>query len=123
MVLRALRCAAESVGAFLGAGAQEPAAHGLHRRRVPSDWLLHDIRKGTRTDQTLEAVEICRGNGVTPELSFMLAPPQDPEGETESTFEFIRHIKRIHPQTEIMLYVYAPLPPAPGASIRRSIAR
>jgi anaerobic magnesium-protoporphyrin IX monomethyl ester cyclase len=81
----------------------------------PSDWLLHDVRKGTRTDQTLEAVEICRSNGVIPELSFMLAPPQDPEGETELTFEFIRHIKRLHPQTEIMLYIYAPLPPAPGS--------
>jgi anaerobic magnesium-protoporphyrin IX monomethyl ester cyclase len=82
----------------------------------PSDWLLHDVRKGTRTDQTLEAVERCLGNGVIPELSFMLAPPQDPEGETERTFEFIRHIKRLHPQTEIMLYIYAPLPPAPGSN-------
>jgi anaerobic magnesium-protoporphyrin IX monomethyl ester cyclase len=81
----------------------------------PSDWLLHDVRKGTRTDQTLEAVELCRSNGVIPELSFMLAPPQDPEGETERTFEFIRHIKRLHPQTEVMLYIYAPLPPAPGS--------
>ena len=81
----------------------------------PSDWLLHDVRKGTNTDQTLAAVEKCRSNGVVPELSFMLAPPQDAEGETERTFEFIRHIKRIHPQTEIMLYVYAPLPPAPAA--------
>lgn len=81
----------------------------------PSDWLLHDVRKGTSTDQTLAAVALCRSHGVTPELSFMLAPPQDPEGETERTFEFIRHIKRIHPKTEIMLYVYAPLPPAPGS--------
>jgi anaerobic magnesium-protoporphyrin IX monomethyl ester cyclase len=82
----------------------------------PSDWLLHDVRKGTSTDQTLAAIEKCRSNGVIPELSFMLAPPQDPEGETERTFEFIRHIKRLHPQSEIMLYVYAPLPPAPGAA-------
>jgi len=81
----------------------------------PSDWLLHDVRKGTRIDQTLEAVEKCRSNGVIPELSFMLAPPEDPEGETEKTFEFIRHIKRIHSKTEIMLYIYAPLPPAPGS--------
>ncbi len=82
----------------------------------PSNWLLHEVRKGTRTDQTLEAVEICHRNGVIPELSFMLAPPQDPEGETERTFEFIRQIKRRYPRTEIMLYIYAPLPPAPGAS-------
>jgi anaerobic magnesium-protoporphyrin IX monomethyl ester cyclase len=91
----------------------------------PSDWLLHDVRKGTSTDQTLAAVEKCRSNGVTPELSFMLAPPQDPEGETERTFEFIRHIKKIHPKTEIMLYVYAPLPPAPGTKnlpVERAVA-
>ena len=91
----------------------------------PSDWLLHDLRKGTRIDQTLAAVEICRTNGVIPELSFMLAPPQDPEGETERTFDFIRHIKRIHPQTEIMLYIYAPLPPPPASSnphVERSVS-
>ncbi len=76
----------------------------------PSDWLLHDIRKGTKSDQTLAAVEKCRTHGVIPELSFMLAPPRDPEGETEKTFEFIRLIKRIHPATEIMIYVYTPLP-------------
>ena len=76
----------------------------------PSDQLLHDFRKGTRADQTLAVVEMCRSNGVTPELSFMLAPPPDPEGETERTFEFIRLIKRIHPATEIMLYIYTPVP-------------
>ena len=76
----------------------------------PSDWLLHDIRKGTRSDQTLAAVETCRAHGVVPELSFMLAPPQDPEGETERTFEFIRAIKRVHPATEVMIYIYTPLP-------------
>jgi anaerobic magnesium-protoporphyrin IX monomethyl ester cyclase len=81
----------------------------------PSDWMLHDIRKGTRTNQTLEAIDTCRRHGVIPELSFMLAPPHDPEGETERTFDYIRQIKRVHPATEIMLYMYAPLPPAPGA--------
>jgi anaerobic magnesium-protoporphyrin IX monomethyl ester cyclase len=75
-----------------------------------SDWLLHDIRKGTTKNQTLEAVERCRAHGVIPELSFMLAPPQDPEGETEKTFEFIRMIKKIHPGTEVMIYIYTPLP-------------
>ena len=83
----------------------------------PSNWLLHDVRKGTSTEQTLAVVEKCRSNGVIPELSFMLAPPQDPEGETERTFDFIRHIKRVHPKTEIMLYIYAPLPAGPGSKI------
>jgi anaerobic magnesium-protoporphyrin IX monomethyl ester cyclase len=78
-----------------------------------NDKLLHDIRKGTRANQTIEVVEKCRAYGVVPELSFMLAPPEDPEGETEQTFKFIRQIKRIHPATEIMLYIYTPLPPSP----------
>jgi radical SAM superfamily enzyme YgiQ (UPF0313 family) len=82
----------------------------------PSDWLLHDTRKGTRSDQTLAVVEVCRAHGVIPELSFMLAPPEDPEGETEKTFEYIRAIKKLHPATEIMLYVYTPLPPVGAAS-------
>jgi anaerobic magnesium-protoporphyrin IX monomethyl ester cyclase len=81
----------------------------------PNDRILHDIRKGTRCDQTLEAVEVCRSNGVVPELSFMLAPPEDPEGETENTFRFIREVKRIHPDTEVMLYIYTPLPPSDHA--------
>ncbi len=76
----------------------------------PSDWLLHDIRKGTSSNQTLEAVETCRRHGVIPELSFMLAPPRDPELETEKTFEFIRLIKRVHPGTEVMIYIYTPFP-------------
>jgi radical SAM superfamily enzyme YgiQ (UPF0313 family) len=87
----------------------------------PSDWLLHDTRKGTRSDQTLAAVEVCRVHGVIPELSFMLAPPEDPEGETEKTFEYIRRIKKLHPATEIMLYVYTPLAPSPhNADAQRS---
>lgn len=77
----------------------------------PSDAVLHDMRKGTSADQTLAVVERCRAMGVVPELSFMLAPPHDPEGETERTFEFIRRIKRLHPATEVMLHINTPLPP------------
>jgi radical SAM superfamily enzyme YgiQ (UPF0313 family) len=82
----------------------------------PSNQLLHDIRKGTRTDQTFAAIEACRGHGVVPELSFMLAPPHDPEGETEKTFEFIHLIKRRYPETEVMIYIYTPVPPSPTST-------
>lgn len=77
----------------------------------PNDSLLRDMRKGTRADQTLAAVEACRAHGVVPELSFMLAPPHDPVGETEKTFAFIRQVKRLHPGAEIMLHIHTPLPP------------
>jgi radical SAM superfamily enzyme YgiQ (UPF0313 family) len=77
---------------------------------TPNDRMLKTIRKGTRADQTLEVAELCRRHGVIPELSFMVAPPEDPEGETERTFEFIRHVKKVNPQAEIIVYVYTPLP-------------
>ena len=47
---------------------------------------------------------------MIPELSFMVAPPEDPEGETERTFEFIRRVKRVNPDAEIIVYIYTPLP-------------
>jgi radical SAM superfamily enzyme YgiQ (UPF0313 family) len=77
----------------------------------PSDALLKSIRKGTRADQTLAVADLCRRQGVIPELSFMVAPPDDPEGETERTFEFIREVKRVNPQSEIIVYIYTPVPP------------
>ncbi len=76
----------------------------------PNPQMLKEIRKGTRPDQTREVTELCQRHGVIPELSFMVAPPQNTEEETEHTFEFIRELKRINPQTEIVVYVYTPLP-------------
>jgi anaerobic magnesium-protoporphyrin IX monomethyl ester cyclase len=76
-----------------------------------SNALLKNIRKGTRVDQTLAVAELCRTHDVIPELSFMVAPPHDPVGETERTFEFIREVKRVNPQAEIIIYIYTPLPP------------
>ncbi len=77
----------------------------------PNDQVLREIRKGTKAEQTLAVAELCRGHGVIPELSFMVAPPEDPSGETERTFEFIRQVKRVNPEAEIIVYVYTPLPP------------
>jgi anaerobic magnesium-protoporphyrin IX monomethyl ester cyclase len=76
----------------------------------PSDTMLKSIRKGTNSDQTLAVADLCRRQGVIPELSFMVAPPHDPEGETERTFEFIREVKRVNPHSEIIVYIYTPLP-------------
>jgi radical SAM superfamily enzyme YgiQ (UPF0313 family) len=82
----------------------------------PSDRLLRDIRKGTRPEQTLAVAELCRAKGVIPEFSFMVAPPVDPEGETERTFDFIRQIKRVNPAAEIIIYIYTPIPGSQSAA-------
>jgi radical SAM superfamily enzyme YgiQ (UPF0313 family) len=88
----------------------------------PNDQLLREIRKGTKAEQTLEVAKLCRRHGVIPELSFMVAPPEDPVGETERTFEFIRQVKRVNPEAEIIVYIYTPLPPeSVPASARRHV--
>jgi radical SAM superfamily enzyme YgiQ (UPF0313 family) len=77
----------------------------------PNDAMLASIRKGTSSDQTLAVAELCRRNGVVPELSFMVGPPDDTDAETERTFEFIRQVKKVNPAAEIIIYIYTPLPP------------
>jgi len=77
---------------------------------TPNDATLRSIRKGTRSEQTLEVAELCRRNGVIPELSFMVAPPENTESETEQTFDFIRQVKRVNPDAEIIVYIHTPLP-------------
>jgi anaerobic magnesium-protoporphyrin IX monomethyl ester cyclase len=76
----------------------------------PNDAMLKSIRKGTNADQTLAVADLCRRHGVIPELSFMVGPPENTEAETERTFEFIRTVKRVNPQAEIIIYIYTPLP-------------
>src|SRR3546814_18256498 len=76
----------------------------------PNGQMLKDIRKGTRPDQTVDVVKLCRRHGVIPELSFMVAPPENTEEETARTFEFIRDLKRINPEPEVVVYIYTPLP-------------
>jgi anaerobic magnesium-protoporphyrin IX monomethyl ester cyclase len=73
--------------------------------------MLRSLRKGTCSEQTLEVAKLCRSHGVIPELSFMVAPPENPDDETERTFEFIRRVKQVNPESEVIVYVHTPLPP------------
>ena len=75
-----------------------------------SEALLKDMKKGTRVDHTVEVAHRCRESGVIPEFSFILGGPEDPEGEIDRTFRFIRRLKSINPECEIVLYFYSPVP-------------
>jgi anaerobic magnesium-protoporphyrin IX monomethyl ester cyclase len=84
-----------------------------------SDEVLARMRKGTRVEHTFEVASRCREYGVIPEFSFVLGGPEDPEGEIEKTFTFIRRIKVLNPRAEIILYFYSPTPQrARGAPAR-----
>ncbi len=75
-----------------------------------SDEVLKRMRKGSKVEHTFEVAHRCREFGVIPEFSFVLGGPEDPEGEIEKTFEFVRKLKAIHPLCEAVLYFYSPTP-------------
>ncbi len=82
-----------------------------------SDSVLASMKKGTRVEHTLEVARRCREYGVIPEFSFILGGPEDPEAETETTLRFIKRIKSIHPECEIILYFYSPTPQRAPVSV------
>jgi len=73
---------------------------------------LARMDKGGRMapELTLELVRLMAGYGIVPELSFVLGNPPDPEADAVHTVEFIRKVKRINPATEIIMYLYTPVP-------------
>lgn len=73
---------------------------------------LERMDKGGRLapEMTLELVEKLGGLGIVPELSFVLGNPPDPEADAASTMDFIRRVKKLNPATEIILYMYTPVP-------------
>jgi len=77
-----------------------------------SNETLKRMNKGgsASTEKTLFIAEKMRGYGIVPEFSFVMGNPPDPEGDVENTLAFIRKVKRVNPHTEIIMYVYTPVP-------------
>ena len=77
-----------------------------------SDETLENMNKGGKasTERTLEIAARMREYGIVPEMSFVLGNPPDPEADVRMTLEFIREVKRVNPATEIVLYMYTPVP-------------
>ncbi len=77
-----------------------------------SDETLKQMNKGGKasTSLTLALVERMKHYGIVPELSFVLGNPPDPADDIESTIQFIRKVKQINPATELVLYIYTPVP-------------
>jgi hypothetical protein len=74
------------------------------------DETLRKMRRSSRVEHTIEVAARCREYGIIPELSFILGHPEDPEAQIESTFAFLRKVKAVNPEAEIILNVYSPTP-------------
>jgi len=79
-----------------------------------SDEVLRRMNKKLTTAQTLEIAARTREYDIIPEFSFVLGGPDDPEGEIESTLAFIRKLKSVNPDMEMILYFYTPTPQRRG---------
>lgn len=77
-----------------------------------SDETLRRMNKGgtATAEKTLEIAARMRAYGVVPEFSFVLGNPPDPEADTHETIAFVRRVKAVHPEAEIILYMYTPVP-------------
>ncbi|MEP7287349.1 MAG: radical SAM protein [Chloroflexota bacterium] len=77
-----------------------------------SDEVLERMNKGGKssTEQTLAIVERMKHYGIVPELSFVLGNPPDPMADVEASIKFIRKLKQVNPATELVLYIYTPVP-------------
>ena len=62
------------------------------------------------TDKTLAIAELMRKYGIIPEFSFVLGNPPDPEADVRGTIAFIKKLKKVNPQSEIIMYMYTPVP-------------
>ena len=60
--------------------------------------------------------------GIVPEFSFVVGNPPDPEGDLAQTLAFIRRVKAVNAATEIILYVYSPVPSGSFYERRSSMA-
>lgn len=75
-----------------------------------SDWVLKEMKKQLKTEQTLELAARIRRFGIIPEFSFVIGNPQDPERDTAECLRFIRKLKRLNPESEIIINTYTPVP-------------
>jgi anaerobic magnesium-protoporphyrin IX monomethyl ester cyclase len=77
-----------------------------------SDETLKRMDKGGKmsTAKTLEIAELMRSYGIVPEFSFVLGNPPDPESDVAGTIDFIKKVKKVNPNSEIIMYMYTPVP-------------
>jgi anaerobic magnesium-protoporphyrin IX monomethyl ester cyclase len=79
-----------------------------------SDKVLAEMNKRITSAQTLELAARIRQFGIVPEFSFVFGNPADPAGDTRDTIQFIRHIKKLNPDAEIIVQHYIPTPNPDG---------
>ncbi|MGH9326452.1 MAG: B12-binding domain-containing radical SAM protein [Terriglobia bacterium] len=75
-----------------------------------SNEILKKMNKDLRAEHTVELASRIRQFGIIPEFSIIFGNPEDPEGDTKECIQFIRKLKRLNPDSEIVFQHYTPVP-------------
>jgi anaerobic magnesium-protoporphyrin IX monomethyl ester cyclase len=71
---------------------------------------LKEMKKDLRAEDTLALASRIRRFDIIPEFSIIFGNPKDPEGDTRECIRFIRQLKRLNPDCEIVVEHYTPVP-------------
>lgn len=93
-----------------------------------NDALLHQMNKGGKqtASEIRNFAKRMKKFDIIPEYSFVLGMPADsPEKvmeQIDQDIHFIKEIKRINPRTEIVIYIYSPVPTEGSALYKEAVA-
>ena len=77
-----------------------------------SDETLQRMNKGgtATVEKTIELARKMQRHGIVPEFSFLVGNPPEPREDTMNTLAFVKRLKRVNPDCEIVFYFYSPVP-------------
>jgi radical SAM superfamily enzyme YgiQ (UPF0313 family) len=80
-----------------------------------SDAALRAMKKQLTTEETVALAARIRQFGIVPEYSMIFGNPEDAERDLAENIAFVRRIKKVNPEVEIVVQTYVPTPQQAGA--------
>ncbi len=75
-----------------------------------SNETLKEMHKDLRVEDTFALAARIRQFNIIPEFSVIFGNPRDPEGDSHQCFKFVRKLKRLNANAEIVVEHYTPVP-------------
>ncbi|HEY1336926.1 MAG TPA: radical SAM protein [Bryobacteraceae bacterium] len=80
-----------------------------------SDAALRAMRKQLTVEESVALAARIRQFGIVPEYSMIFGNPEDAERDVAENIAFVRRIKKVNPDVEIVVQTYVPTPQQAGA--------
>jgi radical SAM superfamily enzyme YgiQ (UPF0313 family) len=80
-----------------------------------NDAALKSMKKQLTSEQTVELARRIREFGIVPEYSMIFGNPENAEQDVTDNIAFVRRIKQVNPDVEIVVQTYVPTPQQNGA--------